>query len=126
MQHALLGAERFRRGMDLYFERHDGRAVTCDDFVQAMQDASDIDLMQFRRWYSQAGTPVVTARGHYDAAMRSFTLEVEQKTAPTPGQTDKQPVHIPFAVGLLDASGSDLPLTLAGETTTGPTTRVLD
>src|SRR5207249_7191852 len=68
MQHALLGPERFRRGMDLYFRRHDGQAVTCDDFVQAMQDASDIDLMQFRRWYSQAGTPVVNARGHYDAA----------------------------------------------------------
>ena len=64
MQHALLGPERFRRGMDLYFERHDGQAVTCDDFVQAMSDASGVDLGQFRRWYSQAGTPVVTARGH--------------------------------------------------------------
>jgi aminopeptidase N len=126
MQHTLLGAERFRRGMDLYFERHDGHAATCDDFVQAMQDASDVDLMQFRRWYSQAGTPVVTARGHYDAASRSFTLEVEQKTAPTPGQAHKQPFHIPFAVGLLDTHGDDLPLTLAGETTPGPTTRVLD
>ena len=126
MQHTLLGAERFRRGMDLYFERHDGHAATCDDFVQAMQDASAVDLVQFRRWYSQAGTPVVIARGHYDAATRSFTIEVEQKTAPTPGQTDKQPFHIPFAVGLLDTHGNDLPLTLAGETTPGPTTRVLN
>jgi aminopeptidase N len=126
MQHALLGAERFRHGMDLYFERHDGHAVTCDDFVQAMEDASDINLVQFRRWYSQAGTPVVTARGHYDAATRSYTLEVEQKTAPTPGQPHKQPFHIPFAVGLLDTEGNDLSLTLAGETAPGPTTRVLD
>ncbi|HEY3178660.1 MAG TPA: aminopeptidase N [Casimicrobiaceae bacterium] len=126
MQHTLLGAQRFRRGMDLYFARHDGHAVTCDDFVQAMQDASGIDFVQFRRWYSQAGTPVVTARGHYDAAARSYTLEVEQKTAPTPGQAHKQPFHIPFAVGLLDGNGNDLPLTLAGETTTGPTTRILD
>ena len=126
MQHTLLGAERFRRGMDLYFARHDGRAVTCDDFVQAMQDASDVNLVQFRRWYSQAGTPVVSARGHYDAATRSYTLDIEQKTAPTPGQAHKQPFHIPFAVGLLDTEGNDLPLTLAGERAPGPTTRVLD
>src|SRR5206468_2392655 len=126
MQHTLLGAERFRRGMDLYFARHDGRAVTCDDFVQAMQDASDVNLVQFRRWYSQAGTPVVSARGHYDAATRSYTLDIEQKTAPTPGQAHKQPFHIPFAVGLLDSEGNDQPLTLASETAPGPTTRVLD
>ncbi len=68
MQHTLLGPERFRRGIDLYFQRHDGHAVTCDDFIQAMQDASGVDLDQFRRWYSQAGTPVVTVRGAYDAA----------------------------------------------------------
>jgi aminopeptidase N len=126
MQHTLLGAEGFRRGMDLYFDRHDGHAVTCDDFVQAMEDASDVDLKEFRRWYSQAGTPVVTTRGHYDAATRSYALDIEQKTGPTPGQPHKQPFHIPFAVGLLDTEGNDLPLTLAGETTPGPTTRVLD
>ena len=73
MLHTLLGAERFRRGMDLYFERHDGKAVTCDDFVQAMADASaesgGPDLAQFRRWYAQAGTPVVTVRGRHDPAL---------------------------------------------------------
>ena len=126
MQHTLLGAERFRRGMDLYFERHDGRAVTCEDFLQAMQDASGIDLAQFRRWYSQAGTPVVASRGRYDAAARTYTLDLEQKTAGTPGQAHKRPFHIPFAIGLLDRAGNDMPLTLDGESTPGPTTRVLD
>src|SRR5438067_3295743 len=126
MQHTLLGEERFRQAMDLYFERHDGRAVTCDDFVQAMHDASRIDLNQFRRWYSQAGTPVVTARGRYDAGTRTYVLDMEQKTAATPGQSHKQPFHIPFAVGLLDRDGRDLPLRLAGETSIGTTTRILN
>ena len=125
MQHTLLGPERFRRGMDLYFERHDGRAVTCEDFVQAMQDASGVDLAQFRRWYSQAGTPLVSSRGRYDAATRSYTLDVEQKTPATPGQAHKRPFHIPLAVGLLDRDGNDLPLKLEGEKGAGPTTRVL-
>ncbi len=126
MQHALLGPERFRRGMDLYFERHDGQAVTCDDFVQAMSDASGVDLGQFRRWYSQAGTPVVTARGHYDAAARTYTLELAQRTDPTPGQPTKLPFHIPFAVGLVGPDGRDVALTLAGAPGESATTRVLD
>ena len=126
MQHTLLGPERFRRAMDLYFERFDGRAVTCEDFVQTMQDASDLDLAQFRRWYSQAGTPVVSSRGRYDPVARSYTLELEQKTVGTAGQAHKRPFHIPFAIGLLDPNGNDLPLRLDGETTPGPTTRILN
>ncbi|HET9046108.1 MAG TPA: aminopeptidase N, partial [Casimicrobiaceae bacterium] len=126
MQHTLLGADAFRRGADLYFERHDGQAVTCDDFVQAMQDASGVDLSQFRRWYSQAGTPVVSVAGHYDRKAKTYTLDVAQRTPPTPGQPVKAPFHIPFAVGLLGRDGRDLPLTFAGETSPGPTTRVLN
>jgi aminopeptidase N len=125
MQHTLLGGESFRRGTDLYFARHDGHAVTCDDFVQAMEDASGTDLAQFRRWYSQAGTPVVRASGTFDAAAGTYALRFCQETAATPGQPVKEPFHIPIAVGLLSPDGSDLPLTLAGETAPGPTTRVL-
>ena len=129
MQHTLLGPEAFRRAMDLYFERHDGQAVTCDDFVQAMQDASGIDLSQFKRWYSQAGTPAVKVRGHYDAATRSYTLEVEQSCSPTPGQPTKEPFYIPLAIGLLSRNGHELPLRLDGESArhgdNGMTTRVL-
>ncbi|CAG0972665.1 aminopeptidase N [Burkholderiales bacterium] len=126
MQHALLGPERFRRGMDLYFERHDGQAVTCDDFVQAMADASGVDLAQFRRWYGQAGTPVVRARGTYDAQARTYTLSLEQRCDPTPGQPEKLPFHIPLAVGLVGPDGRDLALRLEGEREAGGTTRVLD
>ncbi len=125
MIHTLIGAEGFRRGMDLYFARHDGQAVTCDEFVQAMQDAGGVDLTQFRRWYAQAGTPHVAARGTYDVAARTFTLDLEQSCAPSPGQPTKLPFHIPIAVGLVDADGRDLPLRLDGETTAGGTTRVL-
>ncbi len=126
MQHALLGPERFRRGMDLYFDRHDGRAVTCDDFVQAMQDASGVDLAQFRLWYSQAGTPVLRASGTYDAASRAYTLAIEQRTPATPGQSAKAPFHVPVAIGLLDDAGSEMPLRLDGEPAPAGTTRVLD
>ena len=126
MQHTLLGPERFRRGMDLYFERHDGMAVTCDDFAQAMGDASKIELTQFRRWYSQAGTPVVAVRGAYDAAALTYTLDIAQSTPPTPGQSEKEPFHIPFAVGLVDQTGRDIPLRIDGEAAPVGTTRVLD
>ncbi len=126
MQHTLLGADRFRRGMDLYFARHDGMAVTCDDFAQAMEDASGVDLTQFRRWYSQAGTPIVSVRGRHDATAATYTLEVAQRTPPTPGQPDKLPFHIPFAIGLLDRDGRDIPLRLEGEAAPVGTTRVLD
>jgi aminopeptidase N len=125
MQHALLGPERFRRGIDLYFRRHDGSAVTCDDFVDAMQDASGVDMTQFKRWYSQAGTPVVKAAGHYDAAHSTYTLEVSQQTPATPGQPTKQPLHIPFAVGLVGPDGRDIPLRLEGEAAAADGTRVL-
>ena len=125
MQHSLLGAEGFRRGMDLYFTRHDGQAVTCDDFVQAMQDGSGVDLTQFRHWYSQAGTPVVSVRGHYDAAARSYALDVEQRLPSASGSRRKPALHIPLAVGLLAPDGSDMPLRLAGESAASATTRML-
>jgi aminopeptidase N len=115
MLQTLLGPERFRRGTDLYFARHDGQAVTCDDFVQALEDASGVELKQFRRWYSQAGTPLVRARGHYDPHARTYGLTLSQSTAPTPGQPHKLPLLIPVRVGLLDQQGHDLPLTLVGE-----------
>ena len=116
MQHTLLGAQAFRAGMDLYFKRHDGQAVTTDDFVQAMADASGIDLGQFRRWYEQAGTPLVEAEGQYDAAGRRYTLTLKQSCPPTPGQETKLPFHIPFALGLVAPDGRDMPLRLEGET----------
>jgi aminopeptidase N len=115
MQHTLLGPRAFRAGMDLYFERHDGQAVTTDDFVQAMQDAGGIDLTQFRRWYEQAGTPVVEAEGKYDAAGKRYSLTLTQSCPPTPGQEAKLPFHIPFALGLVGPDGKDLPLILEGE-----------
>ncbi|MEO6747991.1 MAG: aminopeptidase N, partial [Casimicrobiaceae bacterium] len=126
MQRALLGDDGFRRGMDLYFDRHDGQAVTCEDFVQSMSDATGVDLTQFRRWYSQAGTPVVDATGAYDAAARTYTLELSQHTQPTPGQPTKLPLHVPIALGLVGKAGNDLPLQLAGEGTPMGTTRVVD
>jgi aminopeptidase N len=115
MQYQLLGPERYRQGMDLYFERFDGQAVTTDDFVACMEAASGRNLTQFKRWYSQAGTPQLQVAGHYDSDSRSYTLEVEQSCPPTPGQPEKLPFHIPLAMGLLDAAGRELPLRLQGE-----------
>ncbi len=126
MIHTLLGADNFRKGTDLYFLRHDGQAVTCDDFVQAMEDASGIDLGQFRRWYSQAGTPEVYVDSDYDGKTQSLTLTLRQSCPPTPGQPVKEPLHIPFALGLLGPDGSEYPLQLEGEQAAGPTTRILD
>ncbi|EWY37893.1 aminopeptidase N [Skermanella stibiiresistens SB22] len=126
MIHTLLGADGFRKGMDLYFQRHDGQAVTCDDFVAAMADATSVDLGQFRRWYSQAGTPELDVTGAHDAAARTYRLTVRQSCPPTPGQPVKQPFHIPLALGLLDPSGADMPLRLAGEAAPAGTSRVLD
>jgi aminopeptidase N len=108
MIRTLLGAERFRAGTDLYFDRHDGQAVTTEDFVKAMEDANGVDLEQFRAWYRQAGTPVVKASARYDASARTYTLEVEQSCPPTPGQDEKAPYHLPLKVGLLDKEGSDI------------------
>ncbi|MDG4554882.1 MAG: aminopeptidase N [Candidatus Competibacter sp.] len=126
MMRTLLGRDGFRRGMDLYFRRHDGQAVTCDDFVAAMADANDFDLSQFKRWYHQAGTPELTFSDDYDAAACVYTLTVRQSCPPTPDQPDKEPFHIPLALGLLDATGRDLPLQLEGEDGPRGTTRVLE
>jgi aminopeptidase N len=112
---ALLGRVGFRMGMDLYFERHDGQAVTCDDFRAAMADANDADLGQFGLWYSQAGTPVVDSRGEYDAGARTYALTLVQSCPPTPGQEAKLPFHIPVAIGLVDSQGYDMPLRLEDE-----------
>lgn len=125
MIHTLIGAQGFRKGMDLYFARHDGQAVTCDDFVQAMEDASGADLSHFRRWYDQSGTPRLRARAEHDAATGRYTLHVRQETAPTADQPEKQPLHIPLAVGLVGADGRDLPLQLDGEAAPQGSTRVL-
>lgn len=125
MQHTMLGAERFRRGMDRYFARYDGQAVTVDDFVQSMAEAGAIDLEQFALWYSQAGTPQLSARGSYDAADKTFTLTVSQSCSPTPGQPDKKALHIPLSLGLLGRNGEELPLTLAGEAPGTATSRLL-
>ena len=113
----LVGAEGFRKGTDLYFARHDGQAVTTDDFVRAMEDANGIDLTQFKRWYDQAGTPEITLVENYDASQQTFQLTLRQHTPATPGQKEKLPFHIPLAVGLLDARGNDLPLKLAPDET---------
>jgi aminopeptidase N len=125
MIHTLLGAAGFRRGMDLYFARHDGQAVTTDDFVAAMADANGADLAQFKRWYDQAGTPTLEAQGDYDAAARRYSLTVRQSTPPTPGQPQKLPLHIPFAVGLVDPAGREIPLRLEGEPRAAGADRVL-
>ena len=116
MMQTLVGRDGFRKGMDLYFARHDGQAVTCDDFRAAMADANACDLSQFEQWYSQAGTPRISARADYDAVAQTLTLELTQSCPATPGQPQKLPLHIPVAVGLLNAQGVDLPLQLAGAT----------
>ncbi len=134
MIHTLLGREGFRRGMDLYFERHDGQAVTCEDFVAAMQDVSGVELTQFRRWYARAGTPHLHAKGAWDPATRRYTLTLTQSLMPTAyekrlaesGQAIVDgTLHIPVALGLVLPDGSDAALRLAGEAVAAGTTRVL-
>ena len=105
MLYTLLGAETYRSGTDLYFARHDGTAATCDDFVVAMEDASGRDLTQFKRWYSQAGTPLLKVTDAFDAAALRYTLTVEQFVPPTPGQAVKWPMVIPLSMALVHASG---------------------
>ncbi|HGM7194822.1 TPA: aminopeptidase N [Serratia marcescens] len=114
MMHTLLGEENFQKGMQLYFERHDGSAATCDDFVQAMEDASNVDLSRFRRWYSQSGTPLLTVRDEYDAETQQYRLHVSQKTAPTADQPEKLPLHIPLDIELYDSEGNVIPLQKGG------------
>ena len=115
MIRTLIGHDKFREGSDLYFQRHDGQAVTTDDFVTAMEDVSGVDLTQFKRWYSQAGTPVIHVSGQLRPG-NQYALTLRQSCAPTPGQSSKEPFHIPLAVALLDKNGQRLALQLAGET----------
>ncbi|MGH8598852.1 MAG: DUF3458 domain-containing protein, partial [Gammaproteobacteria bacterium] len=109
MIHTLLGAQGFRRGMDLYFLRHDGQAVCTEDFVRAMQDATGVDLSRMQLWYDQAGTPTVDVIAHYDQAARRYSLQFTQTCAPTPGAPEKRALPIPIALGLLDAAGAAVP-----------------
>ncbi|MCW8891188.1 MAG: aminopeptidase N, partial [Sedimenticola sp.] len=126
MQANLLGPECYRQATDLYFERFDGQAVTTDDFVQCMADASGRDLSQFKRWYSQAGTPELMIGSDYDADQQRYTLTVEQHCPATPGQSDKGPFLIPLAMGLLGQKGEALPLQLEGATQAPSDTLMLE
>ena len=110
MLSTLLGAEGFRKGCDLYFARHDGQAVTCEDFVSAMEAANQADFSQFRLWYSQAGTPVLKVSQSYDAASGQFQLVISQTCPATPGQPQKAPFHMPIKLGLLAADGTPAPI----------------
>ncbi|WP_066254934.1 aminopeptidase N [Hydrogenophaga flava] len=130
MMQTLVGRDGFRKGMDLYFQRHDGQAVTCDDFAQAIADANPDSelarqLVPCKRWYSQSGTPRLQASGRYDAAERRYTLTLSQSCPATPGQSEKLPFVIPVALGLIDAQGQDLALRLQGESQTSSGTRLL-
>jgi aminopeptidase N len=124
--HTLLGEEVFMRGMALYVERHDGTAATCEDFVRAMRDAAEpswaaagtappFDFAQFRRWYSQAGTPILSIRRRWRRASGTLELEIRQATPSTPGQLNKEPLVIPLAIGLMDQAGKALPIRVADD-----------
>ncbi|MFV1992981.1 MAG: aminopeptidase N, partial [Acidiferrobacterales bacterium] len=131
MYQTLLGQAGFRKGMDLYFKRHDGQAVTTDDFRAAMADANGVDLTQFNRWYEQAGTPQLKTSGNYDAKNKTYVLTLKQRCPDTPANKtpdnkNQQPFHMPVAIGLLDKAGRDIPLQLQGEETATGTTRVLE
>ncbi|MHB1016170.1 MAG: aminopeptidase N, partial [Desulfurivibrionaceae bacterium] len=110
MLHTLLGEKLFRQGLALYLAQHDGQAATTDDFVQAMGEVSGRDLTQFKRWYTQAGTPRLVVQGEYDNQAQTYTLTLGQTTPATPGQPEKEPLHIPVALGLLDDQGCEIPL----------------
>jgi aminopeptidase N len=125
MMHTLLGPQGFRRGMDLYIARHDNSAATIADFVAAMQEGGGVDLGDLALWYHQAGTPEITVADRYDPATRSYELDVAQRVPPTPGQSDKQPMPVPLALGLLGPNGDELPTRLDGESDSTPGTRVL-
>ncbi|HVK60757.1 MAG TPA: aminopeptidase N [Bdellovibrionales bacterium] len=113
MIETILGRDGFRKGMDLYFKRHDGQAVTTEDFVAAMADANEVDLTQFKNWYDQAGTPTIKVSTEYNAAKETFAVNIQQHCGPSPGQPEKKPYHIPITVGLLGANGKELSLQLA-------------
>ncbi|KAG8374988.1 hypothetical protein BUALT_Bualt10G0052800 [Buddleja alternifolia] len=113
MYKTLLGSSGFRKGMDLYFKRHDGQAVTCEDFFAAMRDANGADFSNFLQWYSQAGTPHLKVVSSYNAQAKTYSLKFTQEVPPTPGQPVKEPMFIPVALGLLGSNGKDMPLTSA-------------
>ena len=121
MLQTLVGRDGFRRGMDLYFQRHDGQAVTCDDFVAAIADANQRDFSRFSRWYSQSGTPRLRVRAAHDPATRRYRLEVSQRVGEAPSE-----LHLPLALALLGSDGAEMPLRLAGETAPGTGSRVLE
>ncbi len=125
MMATIIGRVAFRRGMDLYFARHDNQAVTIEDFVAAMQDAAGVDLSRFKRWYHQAGTPELSVSDEYDEEARRYRLRVAQRTAPTPHQAEKEPLVIPLAMGLLGPDGAEIPTRLEGEEAAREGTRVL-
>jgi aminopeptidase N len=120
-----LGKDGFRKGMDLYFKRHDGQAVTIEDFVAAMADANGADFSHFVAWYKQAGTPELTVEDRYDAAAKTYDLALSQATPPTPGQPTKQPLVVPIAMGLIGADGKEQETRLDGESKATRETRVL-
>jgi len=122
MLKAIVGEDAFRSGMDIYFSRNDGRAATVEDFLDAMAEASGRDLSQFKRWYDQAGTPDLVVSGRYSPLDETYELTVAQSTAPTPGQSQKAPLHIPLTMGLIGTDGEDLALQLKGETSEGSAT----
>jgi aminopeptidase N len=125
MMHTLLGPEGFRRGMDLYIQRHDNSAATIGDFITAMRDGGGVDLGDFERWYQQAGTPEIMVEDRYDPQTRSYELSVAQHVPPTPGQPDKEPMPIPIALGLIGPNGDEMPTRLEGEAAPRAGTRVL-
>ena len=124
MIHTILGEEGFRKGMDLYFERHDGQAVTTEDFIAAMEAANGIDLTQFRRWYKQSGTPELSVEEVYDAGSQQYELSLTQATPATPDQETKAAFDIPVRVGLMGQSGNDLEMVHAGVKNTSHTLRL--
>ena len=125
MLQTILGKEGFEKGLHNYLARFDGQAVTCDDFLDAYSEACGVDLTEFSHWYSQAGTPRVRVSGNYDSIAKTYTLTATQKTPATPGQTEKKPLVIPIAVGLVGSDGKDIPLRLANEENTNSVNRVL-
>lgn len=125
MYETLLGREGFRRGLDLYFQRHDGQAVTCDDFRRAMADANEANLDQFENWYRQVGTPVLEAQFRRDEHSGDWLLGLRQRLPEHADNSGLGPLMIPVRIGLLDENNHSLPVTLAGEDHPGPTTRLL-
>lgn len=126
MMYELIGPKAFRSGMDLYFSRYDGKAVTCEDFIKSMEDASGVALTQFRLWYSQAGTPLLIVEDHYNDKTGEYVIDIEQNLPHTPGQSIKKPMHIPFRVGLLDKRGIELTPDFEGDILKKPKDFVLN